>query len=144
MIEVVEYVDANGVSPFARWFDRLDRQAAAKVTVAGPGRIDAEAAERDADRLARAEEVVRRDVRGLDLLAVRNTAKPLPPPMPPVSDDPGKRISSLVTSEPAYLVTADGSRYFIGALLPSGHRVTRIGPGSVTLEIHGQQTSLSF
>lgn len=34
MIEVVEYVDAEGNSPFARWFDRLDRQAAAKVTVA--------------------------------------------------------------------------------------------------------------
>ena len=34
MIEVVEYVDADGVSPFARWFDRLDRHAAAKVTVA--------------------------------------------------------------------------------------------------------------
>ena len=117
---------------------------AAKVTVAGPGRIDAQAAERDADRLARAEEVVRRDVRGLDQLVVRNTAKPLPPPMPAMSDDPGKRISSLVTSEPAYLVTADGSRYFIGALLPSGHRVTRIGAGSVTLEIHGQQTSLNF
>jgi len=83
-------------------------------------------------------------VRGLDQLVVRNTARPLPPPMPAMSDDPGKRISSLVTSEPAYLVTADGSRYFIGALLPSGHRVTRIGAGSVTLEIHGQQTSLNF
>lgn len=34
MIEVVEFVDAEGNSPFARWFNRLDRQAAAKVTVA--------------------------------------------------------------------------------------------------------------
>ncbi|HSC00865.1 MAG TPA: hypothetical protein VLE45_13180, partial [Burkholderiaceae bacterium] len=117
---------------------------AVKATVAGPGRIDAEAAERDADRLARAEETVRRDVRGLEQLVVRNTAKPLPPPMPPVSDDPGKRIASLVTSEPAYLVTADGSRYFVGALLPSGHRVTHIGPGSVTLELNGQQTKLNL
>ncbi|HEX6018723.1 MAG TPA: hypothetical protein VFZ28_11535 [Burkholderiaceae bacterium] len=115
-----------------------------KATVAGPGRIDAEAAERDADRLARAEEAARRDVRGLERLAVRNTAKPLPAPQPPVSDDPGKRIASLVTSEPAYLVTADGSRYFVGALLPSGHRVTHIGPGSVTLEINGQQTQLNL
>ncbi|MBE7427203.1 MAG: hypothetical protein IT503_05170 [Burkholderiaceae bacterium] len=116
----------------------------AKTTVAGPGRIDVEAAERDADRLARAEEAARRDVRGLERMAVRNTAKPLPPPLPPVSTDPGKRIASLVTSEPAYLVTADGSRYFVGALLPSGHRVTHIGPGSVTLEINGQQTQLNL
>lgn len=115
-----------------------------RAAVAGPGRVDVEAAERDADRLARAEEAARRDVRGLERLAVRNTAKPLPPPAPPVSDDPGKRIASLVTSEPAYLVTADGSRYFVGALLPSGHRVTHIGPGSVTLEINGQQTQLNL
>jgi len=128
--EVAEVFRVNGV--------------AVKATVAAPGRIDAEAAERDAERLARAEEVVRRDVRGLEQLAVRNTAKPLPLPMPPISDDPGKRIASLITSEPAYLVTADGSRYFVGALLPSGHRVARINPGSVTLELHGQQTTLNF
>jgi type III secretion protein D len=128
--EVAEVFRINGV--------------AVKATAAGAGRVDAEATERDAERLARAEEVVRRDVRGLDQLAVRNTAKPLPPPMPPISDDPGKRIASLITAEPAYIVTADGSRYFVGALLPSGHRVTRINPGSVTLELHGQQTTLNF
>ena len=38
------------------------------------GRVAAEAVERDTDQLARAEEVVRRDVRGLTALAVRNTA----------------------------------------------------------------------
>jgi putative addiction module killer protein len=30
----VEYLDAKGQSPFANWFDGLDAQAAAKVTVA--------------------------------------------------------------------------------------------------------------
>lgn len=34
MIAVEEYIDAQGRSPFARWFDRLPAQAAAKVTVA--------------------------------------------------------------------------------------------------------------
>ena len=34
MIEIREYLDARGHSPFAAWFDRLDAQAAAKVTVA--------------------------------------------------------------------------------------------------------------
>ncbi|WP_407528900.1 type II toxin-antitoxin system RelE/ParE family toxin [Methylobacterium oryzisoli] len=33
-MEIIEAVDARGHSPFARWFDRLDPQAAAKVTVA--------------------------------------------------------------------------------------------------------------
>jgi putative addiction module killer protein len=32
--KVVEYLDADGASPFARWFERLDAVAAAKVTTA--------------------------------------------------------------------------------------------------------------
>ncbi len=34
MIEVREYLDRGGRSPFAAWFDVLDRQAAAKVAAA--------------------------------------------------------------------------------------------------------------
>lgn len=34
MFEVEAYVDVRGDSPFARWFDRLDARAAARVTTA--------------------------------------------------------------------------------------------------------------
>ena len=34
MIEVREYIDADGRSPYARWFHRLNIQAAAKVSTA--------------------------------------------------------------------------------------------------------------
>ncbi len=34
MIEVREYIDAVGRSPYARWFNRLNAQAAAKVAMA--------------------------------------------------------------------------------------------------------------
>ena len=34
MIEVREYVDERGVSPFSRWFDDLDATAATKVRTA--------------------------------------------------------------------------------------------------------------
>ena len=34
MIAVREYVDLDGRSPYARWFNRLNAQAAAKVTTA--------------------------------------------------------------------------------------------------------------
>jgi type III secretion protein D len=117
---------------------------AVKAQAAGPGRIVVEAAEQDRDRLARAEEVVRRDVRGVESLNVRNTVSPRPTPAPPVPDDPGKRIASLVPGETAYLVTADGARYFIGAMLPSGHRITQIAKASVTLDRDGQQSTLNF
>jgi type III secretion protein D len=116
-----------------------------RVQVAGPGRIVAEAAERNVQRLAQAEDVVRRDVRGLDKLTVRNDAPPAPPaPATPLSDDPNKRIASIVPGEPAYVVTADGARYFVGAILPSGHRITQVAAQRVTLERDGQQTSLNF
>jgi len=116
---------------------------AVQARVQGPGRIVAEAAEPDAERVARAEEVVRRDVRGLDQLSVINRALPKPPPAPPVVDDPGKRIASLVPGDPAYLVTADGAHYFVGALLPSGHRITQIVGQRVTLERDGQASTLN-
>jgi len=34
MVEIREYVDAQGHSPYARWFNRLNAQAAAKVATA--------------------------------------------------------------------------------------------------------------
>ncbi len=34
MVEVREYLDANGRNPFGRWFDDLDNRAAAKVRTA--------------------------------------------------------------------------------------------------------------
>jgi putative component of toxin-antitoxin plasmid stabilization module len=34
MVEVLEYLDQHGCSPFADWFNGLDAQAAAKVSTA--------------------------------------------------------------------------------------------------------------
>lgn len=34
MLEVCEYVAADGSSPYAKWFNRLNAQAAAKVAIA--------------------------------------------------------------------------------------------------------------
>ncbi|NRF67261.1 hypothetical protein HLB44_09725 [Aquincola sp. S2] len=117
---------------------------AAQVKPEGAGRFAGEVAERDAERLGRAEDVVRRDVRGLQRLVLRNTATPLPLPTPPVVDDPNKRIASLVPGDPAYVVTVDGARYFVGALLPSGHRIAQIAAQRVVLERDGRQTNLNF
>lgn len=115
-----------------------------QAQVEAPGQVLAQAAEPDAQRLARAEEVVRRDVHGLGGLLVRNSARPAPPPAPPVALEPGKRIASLVPGDPAYVVTADGARYFVGALLPSGHRITDVQAQQLTLERDGQPSVLNF
>ncbi len=112
--------------------------------VEAPGIVVADASEPDFDRLARAQDVVRRDVPGLTRLSVVNHAVPPPPPRPPVPDDPGKRIASVVPGDPAYIVTADGSRYFLGAMLPTGDRITAIERQSVTLERDGQVIHLNL
>ena len=97
---------------------------AVRAQVAGPGHIVAEAAERDDERSRAPARWCAATCAASQALSVRNTAKPAPPPPPPVVDDPGKRIASLVPGDPAYLVTADGARYFVGAMLPTGHRIT--------------------
>ncbi|MEO7244755.1 MAG: hypothetical protein ABIX12_06375 [Rubrivivax sp.] len=117
---------------------------AVQVHPTGGGRFVAEAAEPDAARLARAEDVVHRDVRGLQALTLRNTAPPSAPPAPLLPDDPGKRIATIVPGETAYVVTADGSRYFIGATLPSGHRITDVAAHQLALERDGQRSTLNF
>ncbi|HMN81025.1 MAG TPA: hypothetical protein PKA20_13975 [Burkholderiaceae bacterium] len=136
---IVEETLAREVSEIFR-INGIDADA----QVAGRGRVVAQVSERDTAGLARAEEAVRRDVRGLESLEVRNTAKPVPPPPAPVNTDPGKRIASLVPGATAYLVTADGSRYFVGATLPTGHRIVKIGAATVALERDGEKTSLNF
>lgn len=117
---------------------------AVNARVTGLGAVAVELSEQDTKKLARAEEVVRRDVRGLKTLTVRNNATPLPPPGPVVPTDPGKRIASLVTGAPGYVVTADGSRYFEGSMLPTGHRIVQVASTSVTLERDGFSSTLNF
>lgn len=130
-MEVSEVFRVNGIAVQAR--------------TTSPGKVTAEAAEPDAAKLARAEEVVRRDVRGLTELVLRNTAPaPAAPPRPALPEDPAKRIASVVPGQPSYLVTADGARYFVGALLPSGHRITAIAQARVTLERDGRTSTLNF
>lgn len=128
--ELTEVLRVNGIAGQSR--------------IVGAGRFQVEVAERDAQRLARAEDILRRDVRGVAELVLRNTAAPLPPAVAPLPEDPNKRIASLVPGDPAYVVTVDGARYFVGAMLPSGHRITQIAAQRVVLERDGQSTNLNF
>ena len=80
----------------------------------------------------RAEQAARRDVAGLSALQVDNQPRGRANARAALPDDPGKRV------------TADGSRYFVGALLPSGHRVMHIAERAVTIERHGQLSKLTL
>lgn len=47
-------------------------------------------------------------------------------------------LATFVDGDPGYIVTADGTRWFAGAQLPTGHRITAIGNGRVSMERAGQ------
>jgi type III secretion protein D len=91
-----------------------------------------------------------RDVRGLkDIRIGKNTGRRLQAGTA-MSGQSGsvnasaKRVVSVVDGSPAYLVTADGARYFVNAILPDGHRVVAIRNGAVTLERDGEQIVVTF
>ena len=108
------------------------------------GQVTVRTQESDAGRLARAAAVARRDVAGLAGLVLQNQP---PAPLPdntPVADDPGKRVASIVPGESPYVVTADGTRYFVGGLLPTGHRIEAIDAHRVQLAKDGQRSELAF
>lgn len=135
--------------------EQLERQVAdvlrvkglpGKVRHLGRGVIEAQVGEADPERVRRTEEAVRRDVAGLVGLRLQFTPR-APAPVaaaPKAPEDPAKRVVSVAYGPNGHVVTADGARYFVGALLPSGHRIVRIADGEVELSRDGQTTRLSL
>jgi type III secretion protein D len=116
----------------------------AQVQPLGPGQVRVRTALADVAPLATVEQTVRRDVQGLKRLETQNAPPPgVPSPIPDVHDA-GKRVASIVAGDEPYVATQDGTRYFIGALLPTGHRILAINDGRVELEREGQNTALAF
>ena len=118
--------------------------ASASVESLGAGAVRVSTSVADPATLEAIRNLARRDVPGLTSIEVRNTAPPQHTAAAPVVDDPGKRVSSIVPGDPPYVVTIDGSRYFQGALLPTGHRIAGIEEHQVVLELGGVRTPLVF
>lgn len=114
------------------------------IALSDVGKVQVRTGSADAARLARIEATVRQDVPGVQSLEVVNTPPPTVAEVTPVRDDPGKRVASIVPGDNPYVVTADGTRYFIGALLPSGHRLAGITDSEVMLEKDGKSSPLKF
>lgn len=116
---------------------------AAQVEAVGPGAVRVSTHVADPLVLDGLRSTARRDVPGLAEIELRNDPTPPPAPMAAI-DDPGKRVASIVPGDPPYVVTADGTRYFEGALLPTGHRIAGIEERQVVLERNGVKTPLVF
>jgi type III secretion protein D len=115
----------------------------AEVEETSPGFVQVKAS-MEAKHAAALEQMLRTDIAGLQFLDFSNTPPRAIFTNPPVMDDPGKKVVSVVPGEPAYVVTADGARYFVGAILPTGHRIRTIDGRSVVLDRDGLISSLQF
>ncbi len=51
-------------------------------------------------------------------------------------------IASVVDGDPAYILTADGTRWFVGATVPTGHKITAIGADRISFERDGRVDEL--
>lgn len=116
----------------------------ADVKGGGPGVVHVHTREADQAKLESVQARARRDVSGLSLLVANNDAPPLSPRPEATVTDPGKRVSAIVPGDPAYVVTADGTRYFEGAILPTGHRILAILSDRVQIERDGAASTLNF
>lgn len=116
----------------------------AEVRSSGPGVVHVQTREGDAAALGKVQAVARRDVPGLQQLVAINEPPPSAPRPEAVISDPGKRVAAIIPGDPAYVVTADGTRYFEGAMLPTGHRILSILSDHVQIERDGVPSTLNF
>lgn len=118
---------------------------AAQVRHIGRGVVEARFVDPGSTRREQVESAVRRDVPGLGGLVVETSAAPDVVAKPPrTALDAGKRVMNVVYGPRGYVVTADGTRYFEGAFLPSGDRITRISSDEVHLERDGKTSRLAI
>ncbi|HVJ01237.1 MAG TPA: hypothetical protein VM662_03590 [Sphingomonas sp.] len=47
-------------------------------------------------------------------------------------------LATFIDGDPGYIATADGTRWFAGAQVPTGHRIVTIGNGRASFERNGQ------
>jgi type III secretion protein D len=55
-----------------------------------------------------------------------------------------KRVTALVAGDSPFVMTADGTRYFEGALLPMGHKLVQIRDKEIVVERDGQSQVIAF
>ena len=103
-----------------------------------PGAIAVLAAYLPIDKQHEVEELLRRDIPTLRSVEFRTAPGHRSDDLRHFFNSARFGAASFVDGDPGFITTADGSRWFAGAILPTGHRVVSVGHGQVTLERAGQ------
>ncbi len=99
------------------------------------------------EKLASLQSLIKKDVPSARSFKLINEPPPQPQPVAKQTSpelDAGKRVVMVNSDSPAYVVTEDHSRYFVGSTLPGGYRISAITNGRVTVEKQGVKTELKF
>jgi type III secretion protein D len=131
--EVIELYRVNGV----------DIQASAL----GHGVVVVKAYDKDMEAATQLQEIALNEVKSLKKLDIEYKDSEEVPHT--IGDDisyneKDKRITMVVDGDPAYIMTSDHAKYYVGALLPEGYKVVDIIDKQVILERHGKMTTLNF
>jgi len=117
----------------------------AEVTVVGQGKIEVTTKVGDDAKLARVEKAVTDDVPGLSIMIRRDQAPDEIAAAPATTTRVGKTVVLVVDGKQGYVMTNDGSRYTVGAMLPSGHVIRSIDEGVVLADNGGgEEIELRF
>jgi type III secretion protein D len=115
----------------------------AQVSTDAAGKVLVATSVADVGKLTEIERIAKKDIRELDI-SIKNT-----PPIPQdkgstVAPDLGKRFVAIVPGDAAYAVTADGTHYFPGAMIPTGHKIHAIERNQLVLEKDGVLSPLQL
>lgn len=124
--------------------DILQQQGvAARVASPTPGLLAVSAGYMPADRQDALRSLLRHDLPAIRQVAFRIDDALSASPLQAFFTRSGAGLATVV-GNPAHIVTADGSRWFPGATLPTGHRLVTVSPTSVTFEKDGRAEQITL
>lgn len=91
-----------------------------------------------ADRQAELERLIRQDVPGVTRVYFAADSRRGDRDLQYFFSGSEYGLATFVDGEPGYVTTADGTRWFAGAQVPTGHRIVSIGNGRATFERDGR------
>lgn len=109
----------------------------ARAVPAGLGGVAVEAPYLPADRQDELRKLLSNDLPALKRVSFRVDDSRGGNPLQSLFADSGSGLATVV-EDPGHIVTADGSRWFPGAILPTGHRLVSVEAGVVRFEKDGR------
>jgi type III secretion protein D len=110
---------------------------AARVSPAQPGALVVRAGYMPADRQAIVKADLQKDLPAVRQVGFRVDDSLDASPLQAFFTQSGAGLASIV-ADPAHIITADGSHWFPGATLPTGHHLVSVTPDAVTFEKDGR------